>query len=194
MENATKALLIAAAVLIAIILIALGVKLLSSTKNVSGQAKELSDSLSKTTTGSTKSVTSALKSIVDVKPESNNNEGTGKKERKYFSIEVSDEDKSKKTVKIGIETDKKTTWKDILKSNFNVQENDHASISIDGFSDDNGHVVCNFKLKKEEFGFLAAWAENTTFSSSLYNEKNSNISIYDEIAFGTTYYLKVNLN
>ena len=38
MENATKALLIAAAVLIVILLIAFGMKIFNSTSNVSGQA------------------------------------------------------------------------------------------------------------------------------------------------------------
>jgi len=46
MENATKALLIAAAVLIVIVLIALGVVLLNSGSDVTGQAKSVSESTS----------------------------------------------------------------------------------------------------------------------------------------------------
>ena len=45
MENATKALLIAAAVLIAIVLIALGVNLLGSAKDTSGQAQQVGEQL-----------------------------------------------------------------------------------------------------------------------------------------------------
>lgn len=46
MENATKALLIAAAVLIAIVLIALGVNLLNAGQDTSGQAETVGNSLS----------------------------------------------------------------------------------------------------------------------------------------------------
>ena len=46
MENATKALLIAAAVLIVIVLIALGVALLNSGSDVTGQARSVSESTS----------------------------------------------------------------------------------------------------------------------------------------------------
>lgn len=45
MENATKALLIAAAVLIAIVLIAMGIKLLSSTQGAMNQSGEVSSDL-----------------------------------------------------------------------------------------------------------------------------------------------------
>ena len=49
MENATKALLIAAAVLIAIVLIALGVNLLNSSGNAADQAGDVSEELNSTT-------------------------------------------------------------------------------------------------------------------------------------------------
>ena len=45
MENATKALLIAAAVLIAIVLIALGVRLISAARDPSTQAGEVAEQL-----------------------------------------------------------------------------------------------------------------------------------------------------
>lgn len=47
MENATKALLIAAAVLIAIVLIAVGIKILSSTQGVTGEVEKVSDAMGK---------------------------------------------------------------------------------------------------------------------------------------------------
>lgn len=47
MENATKALLIAGSVLIAIVLIAVGIKILSSTQGVTNSVEEVSDSMSK---------------------------------------------------------------------------------------------------------------------------------------------------
>lgn len=47
LENATKALLIAAAVLIAIVLIAVGIKILSSTQGVTNSVGEVSDVMSK---------------------------------------------------------------------------------------------------------------------------------------------------
>ena len=49
MENATKALLIAAAVLIAIVLVALGVKLLNSAGDTSGDAEKVSNQLQNST-------------------------------------------------------------------------------------------------------------------------------------------------
>lgn len=49
MENATKALLIAAAVLIAIVLVALGVKLLNSAGDTSGEAEKVSNKLQNST-------------------------------------------------------------------------------------------------------------------------------------------------
>lgn len=61
MENATKALLIAAAVLIAIVLIALGVRLLSSTGDVSGQANQVSGALNSSTSNAVKDITNMLK-------------------------------------------------------------------------------------------------------------------------------------
>ena len=45
MENATKALLIAASILIVIVLISVGIKLLSSTKDVTGQVDSVSGSM-----------------------------------------------------------------------------------------------------------------------------------------------------
>lgn len=47
MENATKALLIAAAVLIVIVLIALGIRILSATTGVSNSVGEVSDAMGK---------------------------------------------------------------------------------------------------------------------------------------------------
>ena len=49
MENATKALLIAAAVLIAIVLIALGVRLISAANDPSSQAGTVANQLDSTT-------------------------------------------------------------------------------------------------------------------------------------------------
>ena len=63
MENATKALLIAAAVLIAIVLIALGVKLLGSTKDTSGQAKNVSNAIKTSTNSAVNDVTNELSKL-----------------------------------------------------------------------------------------------------------------------------------
>ena len=49
MENATKALLIAAAVLIAIVLVALGVRLLNASGDTSDQADKVANQLSQST-------------------------------------------------------------------------------------------------------------------------------------------------
>lgn len=49
MENATKALLIAAAVLIAIVLVALGVRLLGASGDTSDQADKVANQLSQST-------------------------------------------------------------------------------------------------------------------------------------------------
>lgn len=63
MENATKALLIAAAVLIAIVLIALGVRLLGSSNDASGQAKNTAGAISNSTNSAVKDVTGALRNL-----------------------------------------------------------------------------------------------------------------------------------
>lgn len=63
MENATKALLIAAAVLIAIVLIALGVRLLSSSKDASGQASNAANEIKTTTESKVGEIQSALTSL-----------------------------------------------------------------------------------------------------------------------------------
>ena len=63
MENATKALLIAAAVLIAIVLIALGVNLLSAGSDTSDQAQQVSNSIDDTIKGQTSLINSALSGL-----------------------------------------------------------------------------------------------------------------------------------
>lgn len=65
MENATKALLIAAAVLIAILLIAFGMKIFSSTSNVSGQASSTGQQISTEAGKAANSANSALSGIGD---------------------------------------------------------------------------------------------------------------------------------
>lgn len=63
MENATKALLIAAAVLIAIVLVALGVNLLNSAGDVSGDAEKVSNALQESTGNATNSLVSDIGSL-----------------------------------------------------------------------------------------------------------------------------------
>lgn len=60
MENATKALLIAAAVLIAIVLVALGVNLLSSAGDSSEDAKNVANALQSSTGNTANSVVDAI--------------------------------------------------------------------------------------------------------------------------------------
>lgn len=60
MENATKALLIAAAVLIAIVLVALGVRLLSSAGDTSGDAENVSNAIKDSTTNAAGDVVNNL--------------------------------------------------------------------------------------------------------------------------------------
>ncbi len=63
MENASKALLIAAAVLVVILIIAFGMRIFNSTSDVSGQAdstgKELTNQASKAQNAASKAITSA---------------------------------------------------------------------------------------------------------------------------------------
>ena len=63
MENATKALLIAAAVLIAIVLIALGVRLLNAGGDTSEQAQQVSDQITSSADKGVTSVNDALTNI-----------------------------------------------------------------------------------------------------------------------------------
>lgn len=63
MENATKALLIAAAVLIAIVLIALGVNLLNSSGDAAEQAGQVSDALNTSTEAAIEDITGALEQL-----------------------------------------------------------------------------------------------------------------------------------
>lgn len=63
MENASKALLIAAAVLIVILLIAFGMKIFNSTGNVSGQATDTGKELTNQTNAAATSAQDALKDL-----------------------------------------------------------------------------------------------------------------------------------
>lgn len=63
MENATKALLIAAAVLIVILLIAFGMRIFNSTSDVSGQATSTGTELSNKTGTASNSAQSALQGL-----------------------------------------------------------------------------------------------------------------------------------
>ena len=63
MENASKALLIAAAVLIVILLIAFGMRIFNSTSDVSGQATSTGTQLSNQTTQAASSAQNALQGI-----------------------------------------------------------------------------------------------------------------------------------
>ncbi len=60
MENASKALLIAAAVLIVILLIAFGMRIFNSTSDVSGQAAQTGEQLSTQTDTAAKAANTAL--------------------------------------------------------------------------------------------------------------------------------------
>lgn len=63
MENATKALLIAAAVLIAIVLVAIGVKLLNSAGDTSGEAANVSGALKNSISNSSDSTVDFIESL-----------------------------------------------------------------------------------------------------------------------------------
>lgn len=63
MENATKALLIAAAVLIAIVLIALGVNLLNAAGDTSGDAENVAGAIQDSSKNAAGSVTGTLKNL-----------------------------------------------------------------------------------------------------------------------------------
>ena len=64
MENATKALLIAAAVLVVIVIIALGVRLLGAAGDSSTQAQEVSETLTTTTEKAASEISTELSTIV----------------------------------------------------------------------------------------------------------------------------------
>ena len=63
MENASKALLIAAAVLIVILLIAFGMRIFNSTSDVSGQASDTGKELSNQTSAAKNSAVNALSGL-----------------------------------------------------------------------------------------------------------------------------------
>ena len=63
MENATKALLIAAAVLVVIVIIALGVRLLGTAGDTSESAEQVSTALSSSTESAVTDITSGLQSL-----------------------------------------------------------------------------------------------------------------------------------
>ena len=63
MENATKALLIAAAVLIAILLIAFGMRIMNSTTETTGQAEAVGEQMTQQTTQAGQSALDALKGL-----------------------------------------------------------------------------------------------------------------------------------
>lgn len=64
MENATKALLIAAAVLVVIVIIALGVRLLGAAGDSSTQAKNVSKTLTTTTEKAATEISTGLSTLV----------------------------------------------------------------------------------------------------------------------------------
>lgn len=63
MENATKALLIAAAVLIVIVLIALGVRLLNAAGDTSGDADKVSNQLQQSTGTATNDLVNGITNL-----------------------------------------------------------------------------------------------------------------------------------
>ena len=63
MENATKALLIAAAVLVVIVIIALGVRLLNTASDTSSNAKEVSNQISNAIDAQTGKITTELSGL-----------------------------------------------------------------------------------------------------------------------------------
>ena len=63
MENATKALLIAAAVLIVILLIAFGMRIFNSTSDVSGQAQDTGKQVSEQTKQAANTADNALSGL-----------------------------------------------------------------------------------------------------------------------------------
>lgn len=63
MENATKALLIAAAVLIVILLIAFGMRIFNSTSDVSGQAQDTGKKISNQTSQAASTANNALSGL-----------------------------------------------------------------------------------------------------------------------------------
>lgn len=76
MENATKALLIAAAVLIVILLIAFGMRIFNSTSDVSGQATSTGTQLSNKTGVAANSASDALSGLNGWTNKYNNNNAT----------------------------------------------------------------------------------------------------------------------
>lgn len=76
MENATKALLIAAAVLIVILLIAFGMRIFNSTSDVSGQATSTGTQLSNQTGVAADSASNALSGLNGWTNKYNNNNAT----------------------------------------------------------------------------------------------------------------------
>lgn len=63
MENATKALIIAGAVLVSILLISIGILLINNNKGITNSATNLSEGMSNTATKATQNVTSQLQSL-----------------------------------------------------------------------------------------------------------------------------------
>ena len=68
MENATKALLIAAAVLVVIVIIALGVRLLGSASDTSEDANAVSQALASSTDAQVTQITSGLSQLSGSNP------------------------------------------------------------------------------------------------------------------------------
>lgn len=95
MENATKALLIAAAVLIAIVLIAVGIRILSSTQGVTNSVDEVSDAMGKSVFNSQFTDYTGRQSAAQVKAVVNkaaatHRDGTSRKVNVVFNGETKD--------------------------------------------------------------------------------------------------------
>ena len=123
MENATKALLIAASILIVIILVAIGVRLLNSTKNTADQAKNVSNSLDNTSQKAIDSITTAL-------DKQNNNSAT------TDAISVKIYLTQGGALYANITAKKNMTWQEFANSSYNninlIIDNGSPIIEIDG--------------------------------------------------------------
>ena len=120
MENSTKALLIAASILIVIILVAISIRLLNSTNGTSDQAEIVSDALGNTSQKASDSITASLSK--------NNNKDT---------ISVNIYLTQNGGLYANITAKKNMTWQEFANSNYNnigliINANGSPIIEIDG--------------------------------------------------------------
>ena len=180
MENATKALLIAAAVLIAIILIALGVSLLSSAGDTTGQAEQVGQDINISIGGASSSVIVGLQGLQGGSSSGGTTQG-GSLSGFYMYLSSSSLEPKEDWYITNIPSSIKT-WKNL------IEYTNNNAISLQGYS---------VKFKQTNDGYVSLYLNVGQTEIERYvhkvGEKDNKISIDSKIVNGQEYMFNGNV-